>query len=457
MDIEASNDVKVCATRERETTAFDERTESLFLERYREMNARYDRLLMKLMLVQWAAAILLALWLSPRAWVGKQSGLHAHVFAAIFLGAAICSLPVLLALRSPGQQNTRYAIATGQMFWSALLIHLTGGRIETHFHVFASLAILSFYRDVKVLVPATITVAADHFIRGMYWPESVFGVTNPEWWRFLEHAGWVIFLDVFLVYNCLNLKRELMRICQQQVELEDAKETTARYEKLAAVGQLAAGVGHELRNPLAAVRNAAAYIDKKLSSAGQVDPKIKRFMQIIDRELEASNKIISNLLDFSRPKEPTRSPCPLRPLVQEVMTIVPPRSGVTLVNEVPDDLPVPDLDKDQFRQVMMNLIQNGSEAVPDGKEGRVVVRAEGGHHMPWRITVSDDGAGIPDAVRKKIFEPLFSTKVKGTGLGLAVVLGIIERHGASLEVETRPGEGSQFIIRVPPISTKLAA
>ena len=89
------------------------------------------------------------------------------------------------------------------MLMGALLIHLTGGRIETHFHVFGSLAFLAFYRDWRVLVPATVVVALDHMLRGIFWPQSVYGVLVASQWRWLEHAAWVIFEDVFLVVACL--------------------------------------------------------------------------------------------------------------------------------------------------------------------------------------------------------------------------------------------------------------
>ena len=90
------------------------------------------------------------------------------------------------------------------MLMGALLIHLTGGRIETHFHVFGSLAFLAFYRDWRVLVPATIVVALDHMLRGMFWPQSVYGVLVASQWRWVEHAAWVVFEDVFLVVSCLR-------------------------------------------------------------------------------------------------------------------------------------------------------------------------------------------------------------------------------------------------------------
>ena len=106
------------------------------------------------------------------------------------------------------------------MLWSALLIHLTGGRIETHFHVFASLGILAGYRSWPVLATATVVVAGDHIVRGLLWPESVYGIVNPEWWRFLEHAFWVVFAIAFLVVQCLRGMRDMRAIAERGAELE---------------------------------------------------------------------------------------------------------------------------------------------------------------------------------------------------------------------------------------------
>src|SRR5208337_1593784 len=109
------------------------------------------------------------------------------------LGAIIISLPVALAFLMPGRKSTRHIIAIAQMLIGSLLIHLTGGRIETHFHVFGSLAFLAFYRDWRVLITATIIAAGDHWVRGLYWPESIFGSATVAAWLWLEHAGWVVF------------------------------------------------------------------------------------------------------------------------------------------------------------------------------------------------------------------------------------------------------------------------
>lgn len=438
------------------------RIEELFEERYEQVLVRTDRLFLWLMLAQWAASILLALTLSPYAWSGLDREVHSHVYAALLLGGAITSLPVLLAWRQPGKPLTRYVIACAQMAWSALLIHLSGGRIETHFHIFGSLAILAFYRDMKIVIPATVVVAADHFFRGIYWPESVYGVANPEWWRFLEHAGWVLFIDVFIVLNALQSYRELHGQAEQQVEISILQEQKiGRMERLAAVGQLAASVGHELRNPLAAIRNAHTYVRRRLTKMQQegvqLDPKVPTFLDLVDRELDASARIIGNLLDFSRSREPVLHPCPLRPLVEEAIQIVPKREDVTIANEVPEDLPVPELDKDQFRQVIVNLVQNSAEAMPAGRKGTVRIEASGGGDQPWRIVVGDDGQGIPEHLLEQIFQPLFSTKAKGTGLGLAVVLGMVERHGGTLQVDSKVGVGTKMIVELPAAMQAAAA
>src|ERR1700683_2037752 len=134
-----------------------------------------DRMFAVLLTVQWLAAVGMAAWLSPNTWEGLDHRIHPHIWAAVFLGGVIAIYPIIFVLLRPGEAITRYLIATAQMLHSALLIHLSGGRIETHFHIFGSLAFLSFYRDWRVLIPATTVVVLDHLIRGLYFPLSIFG------------------------------------------------------------------------------------------------------------------------------------------------------------------------------------------------------------------------------------------------------------------------------------------
>src|SRR5437773_6354725 len=203
------------------------RAAALFAEHQLEIFQRTDRMFAGLMVLQWLGGITAALVISPRAWSGALNQTHLHVWAAIFLGGAIISLPILLALTRPGTLLTRHVIAVAQMLISALLIHLTGGRIETHFHVFGSLAFLAFYRDWRVFVPATLVVALDHFLRGVYWPQSVYGVLTASPWRFVEHAAWVIFEDVFLTVSAIQSRREMWSIAERRAELEATNELIA--------------------------------------------------------------------------------------------------------------------------------------------------------------------------------------------------------------------------------------
>jgi hypothetical protein len=212
-----------------ETTAITSeesgRTEELYQEQLGAQRIRLDRMFAKLMLCQWAFAIVIALLWSPYGWAGKQHVVHAHVYLAVLMGAGLTLLPLLMVREMPGSVQTRHVIAISQMLWSALLIHLTGGRIETHFHVFGSLAWLAFYLDWQILVTSTVVVAADHLLRGLFYPESVYGIVNPEWWRFLEHAGWVAFEDVILVIACLNGLKSLRDGAARQAQLEALSES----------------------------------------------------------------------------------------------------------------------------------------------------------------------------------------------------------------------------------------
>lgn len=253
--------------------------------------------------------------------------------------------------------------------------------------------------------------------------------------------------------------KELDRALQQ---LKEQHAALLRAEKLAAVGQLASSVGHELRNPLAAVRNAVTYISKRVheqksgesSSTGSprppalLDPKVEHFFGLIFRELGACSKIINDLLDFARERTPVLGPCELHRLVEESIEVV--TDGAERIdNQVAKELSVPSLDRELFRQVMINLLQNAVDATPPESPQKVTVSACGGGSEPLRIQITDRGVGIPEDVIAKIFEPLFTTKVKGTGLGLAIVQNIVRAHKGTISVSSRVNEGTTFTIELP--------
>ncbi|MEM1415230.1 MAG: methyl-accepting chemotaxis protein [Myxococcota bacterium] len=195
------------------------------------LHARSDRRFAALMLLQFAAAVGVAVIVSPQTWAGRTSSPHVHVWAALLLGGALAALPVYLSRVAPGQATTRYVIAASQMGFSALFIHLSGGRIETHFHIFGSLAFLTIYRDFRVILVATVVIALDHVIRAVLWPESLFGVLTSGIGRAFEHAAWVLFEDFFIIRAAIDADREMMEIAESQARAEAQQ---ARVEQTAA-------------------------------------------------------------------------------------------------------------------------------------------------------------------------------------------------------------------------------
>lgn len=196
------------------------KSKAIFDKLQTQNHVQSDYMFAVLLFVEWLAGILTALIISPSSWEGITSNTHIHVLLSIWLGMAIIILPIALAWFLPGRATTRHAIAIAQILMTALLIHLTGGRLETHFLVFGSLTFLAFYSDWKVLVTATALTALDHLLRGVFLPFSVYGVTYAEPWRWAEHSAWVAFADIFLIRKCLLDLKERMSIAQRQAQME---------------------------------------------------------------------------------------------------------------------------------------------------------------------------------------------------------------------------------------------
>jgi two-component system sensor histidine kinase/response regulator len=187
-----------------------------------------DRLFAGLMVVQWIGAIVAALCLSPKTWAGAESSINIHVWAAIFLGGALALPPIALVLLRPGTTLTRHVIAVCEMLFSAVLIDITGGRIETHFHIFGALALLAFYRDWRVLITASAVVAVHHGLFGVLAPQDIYGVYVVQPWRWVEHTGWVVFEDVFLIISIVQSLKEMMGLAERQASLEAANTSVER-------------------------------------------------------------------------------------------------------------------------------------------------------------------------------------------------------------------------------------
>lgn len=213
------------------TATVSQRAASLFFDAYQKLAQETDRMFAILLGIEWVAGIIFGLIFSPRAWKGDQSTISPHLLAAIFLGAVIAGLPIWLVVKHPGTRLTRNVVAFAQMAYSALLIHLTGGRIETHFHVFGSLALISFYRDPEVLITGTLTILVDHIVRGLAYPQSAFGISEWTILRPLEHAGWVVFEDIFLFMACKKNLAEMKSVAEHRAQSEAYQQTLEETRK----------------------------------------------------------------------------------------------------------------------------------------------------------------------------------------------------------------------------------
>ena len=204
------------------------RAESLFNEHRKKLYLQTDKLFVVLLLIEWVVAIIASLVITPLAWEGSKHYLHIHVIMAVVAGGALSLFPAALVFARPGTSATRHVIAISQMLFSTLFIHLTGGRIETHFHVFGSLALLAFYRDWRVLISASLAVAIDHLTRGIFLPQSIFGISFSSPLRVLEHVAWVVLEVAFLIKGIAESVKDMREMSVQAAKLQETNETIER-------------------------------------------------------------------------------------------------------------------------------------------------------------------------------------------------------------------------------------
>lgn len=218
-------------------------------------------------------------------------------------------------------------------------------------------------------------------------------------------------------------------------------------EHLATIGELSAGLAHEIKNPLAGIKGAIDVIRDALPP----EDMHRAILGDVIHEVDRIDKIVRDLLNYAKPKEPSLGPVDLPALAQRTIAIarsVPRRAPITIVLNQPDAVPGFTGDETQLEQVLVNLLLNAQNAMPSG--GRIeVTLGYDGQSKEIRIEVKDTGPGIPEGIRAKIFQPFFTTRTGGTGLGLATSLKHVQYHGGSIEVHSEEGRGTTFIVLIP--------
>jgi two-component system sensor histidine kinase HydH len=228
-------------------------------------------------------------------------------------------------------------------------------------------------------------------------------------------------------------------------ELVDSQERLVHSERFAAVGEAAAYVSHEIKNPLMVIGGMASQVERRLAQ----DPGSQEKLQIIQREVRRLESFLGELRDFLRPAAPTKREVDVNRVIEDVenlMVDAAREKGVSLEGQLDPRLPKIEADPDQLEQVLLNLVKNALEATEEA--GRIVLASGSRDGQIW-FSVQDTGKGMPEEVLEKIFHPFFTTKDKGTGLGLAVIHKIITDHHGTITVDSAAGEGSTFTVQLP--------
>jgi two-component system sensor histidine kinase HydH len=247
----------------------------------------------------------------------------------------------------------------------------------------------------------------------------------------------------------LTLEQALRQV-RLQSEKRDLSRRAAVAEKLAAVGTMTAGLSHEIRNPLNAASLQLAVLERRVSRLSAADqPPLLEPLRLVRDEIARLEHLLEDFLQFARPRELSVRALALEPVVSAVADLLTgeaERRGVRLERDLPRDLPRVQAEDERLRQVLMNLALNALEATPRNGCVRILARAR--PEDVW-IALDDSGPGIEPDVRLRIFEPFFSTKASGSGLGLPIVHAIVTQHGGSVGVEDSPLGGARFWFTLP--------
>ena len=251
--------------------------------------------------------------------------------------------------------------------------------------------------------------------------------------------------EVFLLIDLGRRLKDIIERRNARERLDEAQEQLIRHEKLATIGKLAGSIGHELRNPLGVISNSIYYLNMKLKDL-EVDEKVKKHLKIMQEEVVTSNSIISNILDSSRIWNPLFEEVEVNVILEEILDMISLPENIILEKQFNPNIPRLLLDPFQIKLVFRNIVLNAVQAISDG--GKLTITSKTSGKMV-KIIFKDTGKGITKENLPKIFEPLFSTKVKGIGFGLLIVKDVIENHDGFVKVDSEVDVGTTFTIVLP--------
>jgi signal transduction histidine kinase len=252
--------------------------------------------------------------------------------------------------------------------------------------------------------------------------------------------------------------RDITDLKMSELKEKDLQSQLMRSERLSSIGRLAAGVAHELKNPLGAIRNAIYYIRNALvnNPVLETDPHLSEILKLAENEVDGSVMIIGELLDFSRVVNLVPRKTMINDLMEEIPSLVTIPNNIELTLDLDPQVPSAMIDPDRLRQVFVNIVTNGIQAMGQGGKLKIKTGFEidsFGNDKDQKnmiyVMIEDTGSGIAPWHLTKIFEPLFTTKARGTGLGLAISNNIVEKHGGVIQVTSQQGKGTCFNVKLP--------
>lgn len=259
-----------------------------------------------------------------------------------------------------------------------------------------------------------------------------------------------------LSYSSEEISFMMMVAAQAAITIENSRlfETVKERDRLAALGEMSAGLAHEIRNPLGAIKGAAQLLNPK-----QLEGINRDFVDIIIEEVDRLNGVVCQFLDYARPLRIGHELTDINQIIRRTLQLIETEAvstDIEIVQELEEELPLLYADAEQLKQVFINLIRNSIEAMPDGGELTIQTELVGEMDAPTvRVTFTDEGDGVPPEVMKNIFIPFYTTKSKGTGLGLSICQRIIEHHEGTIQVQNLSEGGARFTIRLPVERTRL--